>query len=147
MLQRPAVQRLLVKQQAAPSVMTPCAETAALVSELMNASVSVHQLHLKVTGVGSYAAHKALGDFYEAIQGHADSVAEQYQGARESLIDIPSPPHVKLDTVESAVSFLRELSTKVTDLQKIMPFSEIVNQLDEVKSLIDSTKYKLLFLS
>lgn len=147
MLQRPAVQRLLVKQQAAPSVMTPCAETAALVSELMNASVSVHQLHLKVTGVGSYAAHKALGDFYEAIQGHADSIAEQYQGARESLLDIPSLPHVKLDTVESAVDFLRGLSTKVTDLQKIMPFSEIVNQLDEVKSLIDSTKYKLLFLS
>lgn len=147
MIQRPAVQRLLVKQQAAPSVMMPCAETAALVSELMNASVSVHQLHLKVTGVGSYAAHKALGDFYEAIQGHADSIAEQYQGARESLLDIPLLPPMKLDSVESAVSYLRGLSTKVTDLQKIMPFSEIVNQLDEVKSLIDSTKYKLLFLS
>jgi len=28
-----------------------------------------------------------------------------------------------------------------------MPFSEVTNQLDEVKSLIASTKYKLMFLS
>ncbi len=149
MLQRPAVQRLLVKQTpAAPaSPMMPCAETAALVTDLMNAGVSMHQLHLKVTGQGSFAAHKALGEFYEAIQDHADSIAEQYQGARESLLDMPSPPHVKLDSVESAIEMLRDLTVKVNALQKIMPFTEIVNQLDEVKSLIDSTKYKLLFLS
>ena len=34
--------------------------TAACVSELMNAGTSFHKLHLKVTGVGSFAAHKAL---------------------------------------------------------------------------------------
>ncbi len=36
--------------------------TAMLVQELMNASTSFHKLHLKVTGVGSYAQHKALGE-------------------------------------------------------------------------------------
>jgi hypothetical protein len=126
---------------------TPCAETGRLVADLMSAGTSMHRLHLKVTGPGSYAAHKAIGDFYEAIQGHADSIAEQYQGARESLLDVPPMYPVSLDSVDSAVQMLRDLTGKVDGLQKIMPFSEIVNQLDEVKSLIDSTKYKLLFLS
>lgn len=148
MLQRPL--RQLASQPAktqAPMVKTPCLETGMLVGELMSASVSFHSLHLKVTGPGSYAAHKALGDFYEGIQGHADSVAEQYQGARESLLDIPAVYPTTLSSVDEAVQYLRDLSGKVDALQKIMPFSEIVNQLDEVKSLIDSTKYKLLFLS
>lgn len=148
MLQRPLRQLASqpVKSQA-PVMKTPCAETGKLVSELMSAGISMHRLHLKVTGPGSYAAHKAIGDFYEAIQGHADSIAEQYQGARESLLDIPPTYPMSLDSVDSAVQMLRDLTGKVDSLQKIMPFSEIVNQLDEVKSLIDSTKYKLLFLS
>lgn len=148
MLQRPLRQLASqsVKSQA-PVMKTPCAETGRLVADLMSAATSMHRLHLKVTGPGSYAAHKAIGDFYEAIQGHADSIAEQYQGARESLLDIPPMYPVSLDSVDSAVQMLRDLTGKVDGLQKIMPFSEIVNQLDEVKSLIDSTKYKLLFLS
>ena len=39
--------------------------TAACVSELMNASTSFHKLHLKVTGVGSFAAHSALNILYD----------------------------------------------------------------------------------
>jgi DNA-binding ferritin-like protein len=128
------------------SPMMPCAETAALVSEMLNSGTSIHRLHLKVNGIGSFSAHKALGDYYEAITGHADNLAEQYQGARESLLDIPVTTPLKLDTVDAAVAHLREMTAKVNALQRIMPFSEIVNQLDEAKSLIDSTKYKLLFL-
>jgi DNA-binding ferritin-like protein len=130
-----------------PVMKTPCTETGMLVGEMLSASVAFHSLHLKVTGSGSFSAHKALGDFYEGIQDHADSVAEQYQGARESLLDIPAMIPMSLSSVDEAVKYLRDLSSKVDSLQKIMPFSEIVNQLDEVKSLIDSTKYKLLFLS
>ena len=36
--------------------------TSACVSELMNAATSFHKLHLKVSGAGAYAAHKALND-------------------------------------------------------------------------------------
>ena len=148
MLQRPLRQLVSqpVKSQA-PVMKTPCAETGQLVADLLSAGTSMHKLHLKVTGPGSYSAHKAIGEFYEGIQDHADSIAEQYQGARESLLDIPPTYAINLDSVDSAVQMLRDLTGKVDSLQKIMPFSEIVNQLDEVKSLIDSTKYKLLFLS
>ena len=40
--------------------------TYACVSELMNADTAFHKLHIKVTGAGSYAAHKALNDLYDA---------------------------------------------------------------------------------
>jgi len=41
--------------------------TAACATEMMNAATSFHRLHLKVTGDGSFAAHKALGEFYEGL--------------------------------------------------------------------------------
>lgn len=126
--------------------MGPCAETAQLCTELMNSATSIHQLHLKVTGIGSFAAHKALNEYYDSITGLIDAVAEQYQGAREKLLEFPLMTPVKLNGVEDAVELLRDLTTKTNSLQRKMPFSEVVNQLDEIKSLINSTKYKLLFL-
>ena len=130
-----------------PSPMGPCTETAAMLAHAQGLTTSIHQLHLKVTGPGSFAAHKALNEFYDGMPNLVDAVAEQYQGAREKLLDFPIVPAYKCGSVQEAISHMKELYTEVADLQKIMPFSEIVNQLDEVKSLISSTKYKLMFLS
>lgn len=130
-----------------PSPMGPCTETAAMLAHAQGLITSIHQLHLKVTGSGSFAAHKALGEFYDGMPGLVDAVAEQYQGAREKLLDFPTVAAYKCGSVQEAISHMKELYTEVVDLQKIMPFSEIVNQLDEVKSLISATKYKLMFLS
>lgn len=129
-----------------PAPMGPCMETAAMLAHAQALTTSIHQLHLKVSGPGSYAAHKALGDLYEGLPGLIDSVAEQYQGAREKILDIPAPQPIKCGSVPEALSHMKELYNEIQDLQKIMPFSEIVNQLDEMKSLIASTKYKLMFL-
>ena len=140
------------KKLSRPSVTTTtvdgsCAsQTAELCSELLNAAVSVHALHLKVSGSGSYAAHTALGDFYDAIPGQADAVAEQYQGATEKLLDLPMGSSRRYTDVSDCVDHLRTMTSKVNNLQAMMPYSEIVNQLDEIKSLINSTKYKLIFL-
>ena len=121
-------------------------QTAALCNELLNAVTSVHKFHLKITGLGSYAAHKALNDFYDEIGDHADSIVEQYQGASEKLLDIPDTIPTKINSVEECIFYLKSMTAQVNSLQAVMPYSEIVNQLDEVKSLIDSTKYKILFL-
>jgi DNA-binding ferritin-like protein len=130
-----------------PSPMGPCTETAAMIAHSQALTTSVHQLHLKVTGPGSFSAHKALNEFYDGMPGLVDAVAEQYQGAREKLLDFPAVSPYKCGSVQEAISHMKELYTEVNELQKIMPFSEVVNQLDEVKSLIASTKYKLMFLS
>lgn len=129
-----------------PAPMGPCKETAAMLAHAHGMVTSIHQLHLKVSGPGSYAAHKALGDFYEGMPDLIDAVAEQYQGAREKLLDIPASESYKCGSVPEAISHMKELYNEIVELQKIMPFSEIVNQLDEMKSLIASTKYKLMFL-
>ena len=130
-----------------PAPMGPCTETAALIANAQALTTSIHQLHLKITGPGSYSAHKALNELYEGLPGLVDSVAEQYQGAREKLLMYPAVAPYKCGSVQEAISHMKELYNEIVELQKIMPFSEIVNQLDEMKSLIASTKYKLLFLS
>ena len=120
--------------------------TAACVSELMNAATSIHKLHLKVTGAGSYAAHKALNDLYDALPGHADDLAEGYQGAAEVLLSYSETSPRTLNTVQDALAYIREMTTMVSNLQAKMPYSELVNDLDTIKSTLNSTKYKLLFL-
>lgn len=129
-----------------PAPMGPCTETAQLAADLMALSTSMHKLHLKITGAGSYAVHKALNEFYDEMPDKVDAFVEQYQGAREKILDIPESSTM-CNTVQEALAHMRMLYERTTALQAMMPFSEVTNQLDEVKSLISSTKYKLMFLS
>ena len=48
-----------------------------------------HREHLKVTGPGSLAKHKALNEFYEGIVNLADKFAETWQGKYGIIEDIP----------------------------------------------------------
>lgn len=121
-------------------------KTAACVSELMNAATSFHKLHLKVQGVGSFASHKALNELYDALPGHADDLAEGFQGAAEKLLEYQDAAPRVLNSVADALAYLREMTQMVNGLQVMMPYSEIVNDLDNIKSTINSIKYKLLFL-
>jgi len=144
----------MLKRDAAPSASYSSAPaggncdtmTAACVSELMNAGTSFHKLHLKITGMGSYAAHKALNELYDAMPGHADDLAEGYQGASEKLLTYSEVGARTLDTIEDALVYLRDLTNMVNALQAKMPYSELVNSLDTVKDTINSGKYKLKFL-
>jgi hypothetical protein len=120
--------------------------TAACATEMMNAAVSFHRLHLKIKGDGSYAAHKALGNFYEGLHDFADTLIEGYQGATEKLLSYKDMPIRTLDTTADAVGYLRDMYNSINKLQGMMPYSEIVNNLDLVKDAINSAKYKLLFL-
>jgi len=120
--------------------------TSDLVVEMMNAGTKLHITHLLVTGVGSYAAHKALNDIYDALPDHADTIAEAYQGASEKLLSYGEVALPTIKTKDEAVAYLRSLYAKINNLQSMMPYSEITNELDNVKSSINSAKYKLIFL-
>lgn len=121
-------------------------KTSMLINDLMNASTSFHKLHLKVTGLGSFSAHKALNELYDALPGHADDLAEGFQGAAEKLLDYEDCAPRILNSVEESLSYIRDLYQQVNSLQAVMPYSEIVNDLDTIKSTLNSIKYKLLFL-
>lgn len=120
--------------------------TASCVTELMNAATAFHKLHLKVTGTGSYAAHKALNKLYEALPDHADDLAEGFQGASEKLLEYKDSAPRSLNTVSEGISYIRDIYAMVCSLQDKMPYSELVNDLDTVKSTLNSAKYKLMFL-
>ena len=130
----------------APTTGSVDSMTAACVSELMNAATAIHKLHLKVAGAVSHAAHLALKEIYDALPGHADDLAEGYQGASEKLLTYKEVTPKTLNTVAEAIDYLREMSEMVNGLQEKMPYSEIVNDLDTIKSTINSGKYKLIFL-
>lgn len=119
------------------------AAMTALLAEMLHGATKTHMTHLKTD---SYAAHMALGEFYDALPDLADGIAEQYQGVTEKLLDFPSVTVAPINTVEDAVNYLRGLHMKVTQVQDACSYSEIINELDMVKSQINSTKYKLLFL-
>jgi len=129
-----------------PETCALCIQTGALAQDMLNAVTSIHKIHLKVTGLGSYASHKALNQMYDEIGEHADDLVEQFQGAMEKILEIPNTSPTEINTVEEAIEYLRKLKDKITALQANMPFSEIVNSLDTAKSTINSVKYKLLFL-
>lgn len=146
MLKRPDATTSTASYSSAPAGGSVDTMTAACVSELMNAATSFHKLHLKVTGTGSFAAHKALNELYDALPGHADDLAEGYQGAATKLLSYKDVAPRALDTVADAIDYLNEMTSMVTGLQDKMPYSEIVNDLDTIKSTINSARYKLTFL-
>jgi len=146
MLKRPDATKATATYATAPANGNVESLTAACVTELMNAATSFHKLHLKVTGTGSYAAHKALNDLYDALPGHADDLAEGFQGAHEKLLSYSDAAPRKLDTVADGIDYLKDICDMVCKLQDKMPYSEIVNDLDTIKSTMNSAKYKLLFL-
>ena len=119
-----------------------------LVVELLSLAPRAHSLHLSVTGEGSFAAHKALNEFYDALPGLVDTVAEGWQGYNEKLLDTVDPKVPVLKTTKDMLAVLRKMHSKITEIQSGLPSdaSEIVNDLDNIKSEINSLKYKLLFL-
>ena len=133
-------------QEQPKQVQSKGADMAPLISEFLEAVTSVHKAHLKITGPGSYAAHTAMGGFYDEIGDLADSIAESYQGLTETLLNIPTTQQASFTSAGDCVNFLNSLYQKVDAAQKACAYSEIINDLDNVKSLINSTKYKLIFL-
>ncbi|NDC94815.1 hypothetical protein EB118_05815 [bacterium] len=118
----------------------------ALISDFLESVTAVHKAHLKITGDGSYAAHKAMGKFYDEVGDMADDIAESYQGLTGKLLTLAPTKHPVLTTSKECITYLTGLYSKIDEMQKICMHSEINNDLDNIKSLINSTKYKLLFL-
>jgi len=113
----------------------------ALMMELMHARTNAHLLHLKTR---SYSAHMALGSFYDEIVDLIDSLAEAYQG-RYGIINYPDVPFKQ---EADAIMMLKTLRRYIDDNRiGMVPDSELQNILDEIVALMDSTLYKLEFLS
>lgn len=117
-------------------------------SKLFESREMAHVYHLSVKGdMGSYAAHVALGAYYDAILGHIDDLIEIYQGQYGLVEDFEiintSDTKTKepIQYFEELVNFVKStrneyLSAEDTHLQNIV---------DEVVALIYRTLYKLKY--
>ena len=106
-----------------------------------HARTNAHVLHLQTR---SYAAHKALNEFYDEIVDLADSVAEAYIGSYGLIefSDTPYEPHT------DALKLLDELDDSIDGVRDTLNKGDThpMNILDEIAALVASTRYKLRFL-
>jgi hypothetical protein len=115
---------------------------AKFLSTLFNSRDQAHIFHLQTS---SYAAHKALNDYYDAVVGLVDSYAETFQG-RYGIIRGYTPQKQYFEGDE-VVKYFTGLSTYIDSVRKGLPQdSELNNIVDEIAALVNSTIYKLKFL-
>jgi hypothetical protein len=115
---------------------------AKFLSTLFNSRDQAHIFHLQTS---SYAAHKALGSYYEDIVDLIDKYAENFQG-RYGIIRgyTPQRQYFEGDTV---VKYFTGVSTYIDSIRTGLPQdSDLNNIVDEISSLVNSTIYKLKFL-
>ncbi len=116
-----------------------------LVSTLMASRDQAHIFHWQTTGPGSYAAHKALGKYYDAVPDMLDVLVEAYQGKHGILKGYE--PAEKFDdySKETAVKYFKALAAYVDRMYNKIPKEDtnIINQVDAFKDLIYTTIYKL----
>ena len=123
-------------------------EASKFFSKLFESREMAHVYHLSVKGdMGSYAAHVALGVYYEGILEFIDDLIETYQDQYElvesfdmiNTIDTKSKPPIEY--FEELVMFIK--STRNTSLSA--EDTHLQNVIDEVVGLIYRTLYKLKY--
>ena len=104
-----------------------------------------HIFHWQTTGAGSFAAHMALGGYYDAIPGMVDALVEAYQGKHGILKGYEPAERFDEYSKEGAIKYFKALVTYVDRVYNKIPKEDtnIINQLDGFKDLIYTTIYKL----
>jgi hypothetical protein len=112
------------------------------IGTLMQSRNQAHIYHLQTN---SFAAHKALQEYYEEIIELVDGLVETYQGRYGILRGYQMDGNIKED--DNALLYFEALSKFVEMIRtKVPQDSYIQNEIDNVVGLIEGTKYKLKFL-
>ncbi len=114
---------------------------AKFIGKLFFYKTALHFLHLKVSGTGAYAAHKALNDLYDFVEEIYDTLAETAQ--TESLLELC---HDKICSSDVSTNTVMEFCEFVRENRHVFPYPFQQNLIDELESKIASTKYKMKFL-
>ena len=119
-----------------------------IASMFFHSRTQAHIFHTRVTGDGSLAAHLALQAYYEGIVPLIDGLVESYQG-QYGLIEYKEVSGVDNDaSKENMVKYFDNLCkflAKERQDEKLQS-TWIQNDLDNVATLLYSTKYKLINL-
>jgi hypothetical protein len=116
------------------------------ISTLLASRDQAHIFHLQTR---SYAAHKALNVYYDDIVNLIDGFVESYQGRYGILTGYkPAVSFIETDNVEDVVKYFTALNDFVDRSREKLPEDGfIMNQIDEISQLINTTLYKLTYLN
>jgi hypothetical protein len=92
----------------------------------------------------SYAEHKALNKYYDAVVDNLDGLVESVSGVYGRPLDYTVEPLVNYQSVEQVQSYFRSLFEYVQSERKnIYQDSFVQNQIDELEQLLGKTMYLL----
>jgi hypothetical protein len=112
------------------------------ISTLLSSRQQAHIFHWQAKGEGSFAAHKALNEYYDEIVDLTDELVESYQGRYGIIYGYSGAPEYIEDS--EYIIYFEALAKYVEGARKqIAQDSYIQNQIDEIVHLIETTKYKL----
>ncbi len=116
-----------------------------LISTLLESRTQAHIFHWQTAGPGSYAMHIALQSYYEPLTDMIDSLVETYQGKHGIITGYTSPATFTDFEKSSVLKYFKALAVFVDRAYNKIPSTDtnIINQLDTFKDLIDQTIYRL----
>jgi hypothetical protein len=114
-----------------------------LISYLLHSRTQAHVFHLQTP---SFAAHKALNDYYDGIVDIVDGLVESYQGKYGIITDYTNFTLMQYSSGEGIQDYFKALNNTIETLRQDTPDSYLQNQIDNAVELINSTLYKLKFL-
>ena len=116
-----------------------------LISRVFATRNAAHLAHWSARGVGSYARHMALGDFYEGLLGKIDAIVEMYQGAFGLVENIPATsalPSKIAEHIAEEAKWIQANRAAVAD-----GVTAIENAIDDLIGHYLTTYYKLANLT
>lgn len=112
-----------------------------LVSRVFYARNVAHFEHWRANGVGAYARHTALGEFYDGVIDALDTLVEAYQGAFELIGTVKAP---KTKAEEILMILIEDAEWIEKNHESICKGNRAVaNLVDGVTGVYLSTIYKL----
>ena len=114
------------------------------VSTLFASRTQAHVFHLQTP---SFAAHKALNEYYDEIVGLTDSFVEGYQGKYGIITGYSNVALLEYESCEEIINYFTILSMYISKTREMVcQDSYLQNVIDEIVMLINSTIYKLKYL-
>jgi len=123
------------------------AKPSKLFSKLFECREMAHIYHLQVKGdAGSYAAHMALGAFYEGVLDLVDDLIETYQGQYD-VVEGYDIIDTKDTRSKDKIEYFTELADFIKSERKCISVEDthLHNIIDEIVALTYKTIYKLKF--
>ena len=116
-----------------------------LASVFFHSRTQAHVFHTRVKGTGALALHLALETYYTEIVPLIDGLIESYQGMH-GLIEYKDVKGVDNNAEkENIINYFTKLCTylEAARKNKKLQYSWMQNDIDNIATLLYSTKYKL----